>query len=116
MKLNGWQRIGIVASVAWAIGAYVHTFDTEYSAALGIYNMIYDDCVKDSSGQVGGSDHCKQTLTASLDESYVGSREAAALFAVVPIPLGWGFVYLVLFLVRWIKRGFSSRPSDSTTG
>ena len=23
MRLNGWQRIGIVASVAWAIGVYV---------------------------------------------------------------------------------------------
>ena len=24
-RLNGWQRIGIVASVAWAIGAWVYT-------------------------------------------------------------------------------------------
>jgi hypothetical protein len=33
-------------------------------------------------------------------------RMDAAIVAFVPVPLGWGFVYLVLFLVRWVKNGF----------
>ena len=27
MKINGWQRIGILVSVIWMVGAYFYTMD-----------------------------------------------------------------------------------------
>ena len=39
---------------------------------------------------------------------YRGYEHDAAFRAVAPVPLAWGFAYLVLFLVRWVKRGFQS--------
>jgi hypothetical protein len=114
MKLNGWKRVGIVASVVWAIGGYIHTLDTENATAMGVYSMIYNDCVGNSTnGRAWGSeDQCSKERDASLSASYPSAVESAAFVAVVPIPLGWGFVYLMIFIVRWIKRGFRPVPSD----
>ena len=113
MKLNGWQRIGIVASVVWATGAYVHTFETENRGALLNASMADYYCIEHGSGQPDISDRCRNEKEDSLRESRINSRNAAVLIAVVPIPLGWCFAYLLIFIVRWIKRGFS--PSDLTT-
>jgi hypothetical protein len=33
MKLNGWKRIGIIASLVWIVGAGVHTYDSEIDRA-----------------------------------------------------------------------------------
>ena len=33
-------------------------------------------------------------------------RTDATIIALVPVPFAWGLVYLVIFLVRWVKRGF----------
>jgi hypothetical protein len=38
-------------------------------------------------------------------------RQIIIAFALIPVPLGWGFVFLVIFLIGWIKRGFQRTPS-----
>lgn len=79
MKLNGWKRIGIIASVVWILGAGLTSLaELDYLAG-----------------------------TPSSDWS------AAAFVTFAPVPLGWGFVYLVLFLVRWVKRGFAVEGSHA---
>jgi hypothetical protein len=111
MKLNGWQRIGIVASVVWAIGAYVHELGSSYGGAVGVYSLIHEDCVERSSTSgMESRAQCDQELDKSIAESSRSAREVAAFVAIVPIPLGWGFAYLLIFIVRWVKRGFSPVP------
>ena len=59
-KINGWQRIGIIASVVfeiYALVAWPHNPDN----LIGTLVMVFG---------------------------------------------AWAFVYLVLFLVRWVRRGF----------
>jgi hypothetical protein len=36
MRLNGWQRIGIVASVIWAIGAPIYLDNAAEQKVLGV--------------------------------------------------------------------------------
>ena len=50
--------------------------------------------------------NCKVQIAAyqASQERYVLILSACAAF--IPVPLGWGFTYLILFLVRWVKRGF----------
>jgi hypothetical protein len=48
----------------------------------------------------------QQRADDSLALALTNAREEAALVAFVPVPLGWGFAYLLFFLVRWVKRGF----------
>jgi hypothetical protein len=43
-KLNGWKRIGIVASVVWILGAGLYTLKATSDADLRDAASIYSDC------------------------------------------------------------------------
>jgi hypothetical protein len=107
MKINGWQRVGIVASVAWMIGAYIYTFNVEEKTNAIYAAMIVDNCIDAHKGSEMGDNDCLKKGEEYGIKAFPEERSEAALVASVPVPLGWGFVYLVLFLVRWIKRGFA---------
>jgi hypothetical protein len=54
-----------------------------------------------------GSAKCDELSTEYLAKMRYDPWIEAALVAFVPVPLGWGFASLVLFLVRWTKHGFA---------
>ena len=114
MKLNGWQRLGIIASVVWILVAWVHTYDSENDSASKAIASNQVTCDGNLAGKTGdawqkGLDECNKRADESLTQAMAGARVDAAIVALVPVPLGWGLAYLVLFLVRWVKRGFA-RP------
>jgi hypothetical protein len=103
MKLNGWKRIGILASVVWILGAGFYTLSVEENRNLSIASMMNRGCDNEPA--------VSQALCFKVGDDYVmrmipAERRSAAFVALVPVPLGWGFTYLVLFLMRWVKRGF----------
>jgi hypothetical protein len=106
VKLNGWKRIGIIASVVWILGAGVCTLkiidDTRIATASG-FTL---DCEKAPDGSLRASAECDKLSTEYLAGTNYEPWVEAAVTAFVPVPLGWGFTYLALFLVRWVKRGF----------
>jgi hypothetical protein len=111
MKLNGWKRIGIIASVVWILGAGVHTYDSEIDSASAFITSTHVACDSNLAGKTGDAyttsfNECNKQADDSLAIALNSARLEAALGAFVPVPLGWGFTYLVLFLVRWVKRGF----------
>jgi hypothetical protein len=44
MRLNGWQRIGIVASVIWAFGAPIYMDSTAEGDADERFSRSYNSC------------------------------------------------------------------------
>jgi hypothetical protein len=44
MRLNGWQRIGIVASVMWAIGAPIYLDHAALNDGLEAFGRSYERC------------------------------------------------------------------------
>jgi len=76
-----WKRIGIIASVVWILG-------------MGIYFLKATDFYVPTTAQ----------------DLYI-ALIFVAIRAFVPVLLIWGFIYLVLFLVRWIRRAATARPS-----
>jgi hypothetical protein len=114
MKLNGWKRIGIIASVVWIFGAWLHTNSTVLDRQSALIVSIHIACDSNLGGKTGGAwekgfAQCNKQADESLAVAIKNARLEAALAAFVPVPLGWAFVYLVLFLERWVKRGFE-RP------
>jgi hypothetical protein len=70
-----------------------------------------DDTVPIPPGAApGDSQRCRRQFEDSLALAAKNARLGATLAALVPVPLGWGFVYLVLFVFGWVKRGFA-QPS-----
>jgi hypothetical protein len=107
-KLNGWKRIGIIASVVWILGAGAYTYDSQIDSASKIIASTHVECDSNltSETRVTGFDECNKEASDSLGIAYKNAWIAAAILAFVPVPLGWGFTYLILFLVRWVRRGF----------
>jgi len=111
MKLNGWKRIGIIASIVWILGAGIHTYDSEIDSAINRISSIHVACDSNLAGKTGdawteGFNQCNKEADDLLAVDSTNAWGPTLIIAFVPVPLGWGFTYLILFLVRWVKRGF----------
>jgi len=102
-RLNGWQRIALVLSVLWAIGASLYTMNSFESNAKLMSERMYDDCVVHRSGT--GED-CYNTMRQTHRVQMALGRKQAAARALLPIPLVWIAIWLVNGIVGWIRRGF----------
>ena len=113
-RLNGWQRVGIVASVLWAIGSW--TWITRENVALHndpTYDpaiLINQVCLQQPNVALGA---CQRRLAEDLTEEapLKAAQKAedardAIISALAPIPLVWLIAYALIGLVRWIRRRF----------
>jgi hypothetical protein len=105
MKLNGWKRIGTVASIIWILGAGAYTLTTVQDAQIQFASSATIRC--EEAHDWRSSAECDALSTDYLAK--VSPWPETAVVALVPVPLGWGFAYLILSLVRWIKRGFTQQ-------
>jgi len=136
-RLGGWHRIGITASILWlVVGAFwgYKVGDLEGDRTVVYWRS---DCIAhkgvtewDREGKpingppqmyVGGlyidpftgerltvSDWCIQQSNKLWPEVNRNTWTYTALYALVPIPLGWLTAYGIIALVRWIRTGFKA--------
>lgn len=136
MKLNGWQRIGIVVSVVWSLSAGIYTRHVIKSQEQTYAWSTYKACETDEdAAAIQWREHCRalahvgdwrtayvkcmttldpvKSSTACItkgfsDAHFVYRNWWIKVLAVAIMP--WG-IYLILFVVRWVMRGFV-RPSS----
>ena len=113
-RLNGWQRIGIVLSVIWAIGGGL------WGNNIGIHEGGWvasrlGDCYAMRSIQPDGSvprdtdwGPCIEAFHRDWPEAISHHWPYAAIVGLVPIPFAWLMVYALIGLWRWIRRGFNN--------
>jgi hypothetical protein len=120
-RLNGWQRVGVVLSVVWAIGAsayeFVHIGDREQEKINFFLKVFYDQCreAQDLATQAGrpferdcvGEQYNKHLPSLNKEFYYSESRWGVATMAFVPIAITWLLAWWVISIVRWIKSGFA---------
>jgi hypothetical protein len=113
MKLNGWQRIAIVVSVSWFLGSFVflsHEQDQSWRDSIA---LTVDSCntrylQPPNSADLKGYQACLDRETPPYP-TLARTWPDILVVGLIPIPLGWGFAYLVLFIVRWIRKGFAPK-------
>jgi len=110
----------------WALyGAYL---GNEYGLHQGDWTtFVYESCI-DSAQQRAVNDQyskpaqeqhaidnaaCEQSRDRDWRASIQYHWQYAAFVGLVPIPLGWLFVYGVIKLVRWISDGFKSSENQA---
>ena len=105
MRLNGWQRIGIVASVIWAIGAPIYMDSAAERDADEKFSWVHGSCRDVPSND---RDQCYQRASRAYDSvpRYHFTSANGAFVALAPIPFGWLLAYAVAYLARWIQAGF----------
>ena len=107
MRINGWQRIGIVLSITWIIGVGIVFSEKVRDDANAISSNRFDIC-----RNIQNSDF--QTCSNQQWEVYKKLNDPnwsmISIFALTPAVLGWLFVYMMLGIYRWVGRGFTNPP------
>jgi hypothetical protein len=114
VRLNGWQRIGVVASFCWFIGG-----------GLWINGFVIDDltapvtaefrrCLESRSIQPDGNipvnsdwGPCFEKFGSDYTSAVANHWYYAATFTLIPIPTVWLIIYGLVALARRIKAGFA---------
>jgi hypothetical protein len=128
MHLNGWQRIGIVASVAWVIGGacWGYLLGTDWGDNMNFrgyeIQQRYERCMRDAQQRehdakwqhkethfIDDSTQCYLNRRKDTDAASSNGWLFAALLGLLPIPLGWAGVYGSMALTRWIRKGFETQ-------
>jgi hypothetical protein len=114
MRLNGWQRIGIVASVCWFIGGGLWISGLVMDQETYAVREKYRRCLDARSIQPDGTipqdtdwGPCVRAFDRDWGPAVAGHWTDTILFTLLPIPIVWLIVYGLVGLARWIKAGFT---------
>jgi hypothetical protein len=127
MKLNGWQRIGVVVSLLWAIGAGIyerkstiehanHIFylsgdwcRSEAKAAKDFEELVNRDILAAMAAEDKAYKECGQRALKTLDKMRaVDGNAVLSILAgsFLPIIFGWLFAVFSIKIFRWVRVGF----------
>jgi hypothetical protein len=108
-RMNGWKRIGIIASVVWVLCAGAYTFHNVEQADIQMTSTTQLAC---DEANPHDTDKCYREAMDSATRQLPYEREEAAIVALVPVPFAWAAAYLLLFLVRWVRKGFRAESAQ----
>lgn len=103
MKLNGWQRIGVVASFLWVVGSAFYERGRQVSVATEFHKSALSNCLPEFTGACIDAAHKNYGNLLSLN--FV-SVSGIVFVAIGPVLAGWVSAYLILKIVRWVKAGY----------
>jgi hypothetical protein len=101
-RLNGWQRIGIVLSVLWAIVGGTIGWKHAHDEADAAFRSCIDGV--QSAAQLQA---CRDVHFQAIA---MPRGISAAIIAFFPILVVWVLIFGVVGIVRWIRRGFQPSP------
>jgi len=106
-RLKGWQRIGIVLSVLWAVGAWLYIEAAGSKAADEAFKSSHALCTREKMARNDFDPKaCFDEAKDREDSTFSDWSVRAWLVALAPIPIAWLLIYIVVWTVRWIRRGF----------
>jgi hypothetical protein len=113
MRLNGWQRIGLVGTICWIIGGGFWINSQAINDLGAPVVAKYRICLESRSVRPNGSvpqDTDWGPCTARFERDF-GPAVAdhwfyAAVFTLVPIPFVWLAVFFLAATGQWIRAGF----------
>ena len=102
MKLNRWQRIGVVISMLWALGAAYNERTSEMDAGQKFIQLAYQTCTE---SEPSIPRDCLAEMTKNIEIWMKPNWANISFIAFAPILLGWILVFIIIRVYRWIKAG-----------
>lgn len=113
MRLNGWQRLGVVASVAWAIGGGLWINSLVVRSMAVNVNGRYRSCLDARSIQPGGSvpsitdwEPCITEFMHDFPLAVANHWLYAAAYTALSIVVAWLVSHCLVAVGRWVRAGF----------
>ena len=103
MNINARQRIGVVASALWVIGAAIYERTGQVGEAITSYKNALGNCLPEFTHACTDAAHEKYRGLLSL---HFVSVSNIVYIAIGPVLLGWVLAYLIVKIARWVKAGF----------
>jgi hypothetical protein len=101
MRLNGFQRIGVVLSVVWAVGAFLYVRKQQMKFGFDYAKSHFDTCMSHSVVA-----DCVAKMDKELSTAYQIGWEEVTVYALLPIPLVWLVIYIGIKIFKWVRKGF----------
>jgi hypothetical protein len=106
LRLNGWQRIGIVVSVIWFVGVWVYYYVQFEQSSQSLMLMRGEQCY------AGKETEQRDCLDKAITERHSRAeyRKELPLFLSLDfgtVAFGWLSVWFGIVIMRWIRRGFA---------
>ena len=102
MKLNRLQRIGIVISILWVLGAAYYERTSEMDSGQRFLDWSYQTCIE---SKISTPDSCLAEMNKNFDIWMKPNWGNIGFIALGPIPLGWLFVFIIIRVYQWVKAG-----------
>ena len=102
MTLNRWQRIGVVMSILWVLGAASFERGSQVDAATSSAQSIYRMCLDMEEAQ---SEDCSKEFHKNFVDFLRPNWSNIAFIAITPVILGWVLIFIIIRVYRWIKAG-----------
>lgn len=127
-RLGGWQRIGVVVSIAWFLGFGGFLWISAVNQASSFYEFQFGVCLQVHDGAAASlrpTDNDYREKYEQIESQYKRCKDKATNFfmkqadnnrAGIPILLaidfgsvvvGWLIVWGMVGILRWVKRGFA---------
>lgn len=100
-RLNRWQRLGIVASILWVMGAGFYSLENSAEQAVAFAQAVSNSCHETNDPNVD----CAAEFDDAFHSNDSNTWPLAAMVAFLPIPFAWLFAYVAIWTTRWIRAG-----------
>jgi hypothetical protein len=112
-RLNGWNRIGLILTIIWLVGFPLYENGKREETRIRLASYSYRTCIEES---VKHNDHrdCSRVFEdeyRKMNSSADGLKEYF-FFSVVIATIAWIIIYLVIYVVWWVIRGFRAEPNS----
>jgi hypothetical protein len=113
MKLNGWQRIGVVLSIVWVVGAAIYQRNVAVERAANFAASTYEICSDiEQRKPESDSNRCIQESAQTRARWLYGNWNDVIFSAFAPMLLAWPAIYLLIRVWRWVRAGFKTKGME----
>ena len=113
VRLSGWIRLGLVASIVWMLLAGVGYEQWEYEQAQrSVWDAVYQECLNrpQSVERAARTVSCVDEAASEVAKSTSHHWGRSLTRALEILVLAWLGALIATFTMRWVRRGF--RPKS----
>ncbi len=103
MKLNRWQRIGVVLSILWTLGAAYYERGAQMESGRQILELHFNACMEEVERPT--AETCSDAMNKEFDVWMKPNWENIAFVAFAPVIFGWILFFIIIRVYQWIKAG-----------